>query len=88
VNEIRLLSRFFSAATRRGWHSGWRQFMWWFADIESRITDGTANVRNLLRDAEERWLALENADVLMEEARNNGSWIRPWRRALAEYSAF
>jgi hypothetical protein len=67
---------------------GWRQFMWWFADIEARIDQGTASVRDLLRDAENRWLDLENVDVLMEEPRNNGSWVRPWRRALAEYPTF
>jgi hypothetical protein len=67
---------------------GWRQFMWWFADVEARIDRGTASVRDLLRDAENRWLDLENADVLMEEPRNNGSWVRPWRRALAEYPSF
>lgn len=67
---------------------GWRQFMWWFADFEARADQGTANVRDILRDAETRWRALEDADVLMEEQRNDGVWLRSWRRALAEYMNF
>lgn len=66
---------------------GWRQFMYWFADIESRIDAGTIDVRALLRAAEVSWTALEDADVLMEEIRNNGAWLRAWRRALAEYAS-
>lgn len=65
---------------------GWRQFLWWFADAEARIESGRLDVRAALRTAEQNWLALEDADVLMEEPRNDGSWLRPWRRATAEYS--
>lgn len=64
---------------------GWRQFMHWFANVEARVTDGTADVRTMLREAEANWRTLEDADVLMEEQRNDGSWLRAWRRALAEY---
>ena len=65
---------------------GWRQFMYWFADIDQRIEAGAVDVGDLLRDAERRWLDLADADVLMEEPRNDGLWIRSWRRALAEYA--
>lgn len=65
---------------------GWRQFMHWFADMEQRIALRQVDVRALLRQAEENWRTLEDADVLMEEPRNDGSWLRPWRRALAEYA--
>lgn len=64
---------------------GWRQFMYWFADVERRIDDGTSEVRTMLREAESNWRQLEDADVLMEEQRNDGAWLRSWRRALAEY---
>ncbi|HXF23648.1 MAG TPA: hypothetical protein VN602_03965 [Gemmatimonadaceae bacterium] len=64
---------------------GWRQFMHWFADVEDRIESRTADVRTMLREAEINWRDLEDADVLMEEQRNDGTWLRAWRRALAEY---
>ena len=43
------------------------------------MTDGATDVRTLLRDAETNWTALEDADILMEESRNDGGWLRPWR---------
>lgn len=64
---------------------GWRQYMHWFADVEGRIGEGSSDVRTMLRDAENNWRQLEDADVLMEEQRNDGTWLRSWRRALAEY---
>jgi hypothetical protein len=64
----------------------WRQFMYWFADAEQRIQAGATDVRPLLRDAETKWRELEDLELLMEEPRNDGTWLRPWRRALAEYA--
>jgi hypothetical protein len=66
---------------------GWRQFMAWFADIEERLNAGEP-LRPLLRAAERNWETLEANDVLMEESRNNGSWVRQWHRALLEYRTF
>ena len=62
----------------------WRHYMSWFADFERRYVSGEIDVRAALRSAEHVWLELEEADVLMEEPRNDGSWLRPWRRAVAE----
>ncbi|MBK7583780.1 MAG: hypothetical protein IPI67_26750 [Myxococcales bacterium] len=64
---------------------GWRQYMHWFTDVQRRITSRETDLGELLKSAEAKWQALEEADHLMEEVRNNGSWLRPWRRALAEY---
>lgn len=64
---------------------GWRQYLYGFADLEHRIGDGRVDVRRLLKTAEDAWQRLEDADILMEEQRNDGGWLRAWRRALAEY---
>jgi hypothetical protein len=73
---------------QRSWLGlSWRHFLYWFADIEARI-EGGLSVRALLQTAEANWQVLEDNDVLMEETRNNGNWVRPWRRALAEYASF
>ncbi len=63
----------------------WRFYLYWFAEVQDRIETGLLDVRAHLREAEQRWLELEDADVLMEEPRNDGKWLRAWRRALAEY---
>lgn len=63
----------------------WRHYMWWFADFEARMVSGEADPRFLLQQAETNWLTLQDRDVLFEEPRNNGSWIRPWRQALADF---
>ena len=65
---------------------GWRQFMYWFADFESRFENGSVDARTLLSNSESKWRELEDADVLMEEVRNDGVWLRSWRRALAEFA--
>ena len=39
----------------------------------------------LLRNADSNWRILDDSDVLLEERRNDGGWIRPWRRALTEF---
>lgn len=64
---------------------GWRQFLYWFMDAERRLSTGGLDVRGALRQAEAAWRRLEDEDILMEEARNDGGWLRPWRRALAEF---
>ncbi len=64
----------------------WRHYMYAFADLEERISNGSIDIGSLLGQAERRWLTLEDASVLMEEPRNNGQWIRAWRRALVEYN--
>lgn len=66
---------------------GWRQFLYWFAETEHRIESGL-DVHDLLLHAERLWLTLDDELILMDEARNDGSWIRPWRRALIEYRKF
>lgn len=70
----------------RAWLAlAWRQFMYWFADVETRIDRGSVTATALLRNADNNWRTLDDADFIMEERRNDGGWIRPWRRALAEY---
>ena len=63
----------------------WRHYMWWFADFEGRAARGEIDLRFLLQQAENNWLTLQDRDVLFEEPRNNGGWIRPWRQALADF---
>jgi hypothetical protein len=65
----------------------WRQYLYWFADVQSRIDKGEVNVGAMLQSAEDHWQRLDKAKppVLMEEPSNNGAWVRQWRRALVEH---
>lgn len=62
----------------------WRQYLWWFADIEQRIERGQVSTPLLLKSSENVWKDIED-QILMEEARNDGAWLRAWRRACIEY---
>jgi hypothetical protein len=75
-------------APERAWLAlAWRQFMFWFADLENRLETSAVNPAALLRNADSNWRTLDDQDFIMEERSNDGGWIRPWRRALAEFRA-
>jgi hypothetical protein len=70
----------------RAWLAlAWRQFLFWFADVENRLDNGSVTAAALLRNADSNWRTLDDTEFLMEERRNDGGWIRPWRRALTEF---
>ena len=97
VQQAQLLSQFSMDSPCRGpvfqkmqlgepWVAlGWRQYMHWFGCVESSFAQGQINVDDLLASAEGNWEQLKQRRVLMEEVANDGRWLRPWRRALAEY---
>jgi hypothetical protein len=64
---------------------GWRQFLYWFMDFDARFPnrDGAA-ANQLLKSAEDVWRILEDSGILMDEVRNDGSWLRAWRRSVLE----
>jgi hypothetical protein len=64
----------------------WRHYMYWFADMERRIAAGNVVAKDLLKQAEDNWIQLEDHDVLLDERRNDGGWIRPWRQALVDFT--
>ncbi len=69
---------------------GWRQYLSWFGKIEAALNENDAlyKVGEWLRIAEENWLKLEDDMILLEEPRNNGKWLRPWRQALIKFSKY
>ena len=65
----------------------WRQFLYWFADIEGRLTKGETSTQELLSGADANWKKLDKAKVFMEERDNDGTWIRDWLNVLGEYQS-
>lgn len=65
----------------------WRQYLSWFGKAEVALSDKNNDVlaKEWLKSAEENWLNLEDKDILLEEPRNNGQWVRPWRQAILKY---
>lgn len=65
---------------------GWRQYLSWFCKTEQTLCSGNPEVlaREWLRTADDNWRNLDDNDILFDEARNDGRWIRRWRQALTE----
>jgi hypothetical protein len=63
----------------------WRQYLYWFADLEARISLGEVRPAEYLREVARNWERIEDEGIIMEESRNDGRWIQPWRRAIADF---
>ncbi|MGA8409544.1 MAG: hypothetical protein WB680_20400 [Candidatus Acidiferrales bacterium] len=63
----------------------WRHYLYWFADVESRLSKPEVSAEDLMTVADENWRKLDKAKVLMEERDNDGIWIRTWLNALREF---
>lgn len=63
----------------------WRNYLYAFADLCSRLPN-LEDISTLLKNAEKSWKVLEDQDILMEEIRNDGTWIRKWRIAISEFN--
>lgn len=66
---------------------GWRQYLSWFCKTEQTIEAGNPEelIREWLRTADNNWRNLDDNDILFDEARNDGRWIRRWRQALTTF---
>ena len=69
---------------------GWRQFLYWFGDVEFRLRQGAVSALDLVTVADGNWAGIERANLplFMEERQNDGGWVRQWRRALVEFPYF
>jgi hypothetical protein len=63
----------------------WRQFLYWFSDVESRIRGNGTAAEAMLRNADANWSRLDAAKVLLEERFNTGDWIRVWLNAMNDF---
>jgi len=63
---------------------GWKQYLSWFCKTEQTLGAGNPEelAREWLRTADDNWRNLDDNDILFDEARNDGRWIRRWRQAL------
>jgi hypothetical protein len=84
-NEI--IDQFTSSPAKAWVGLGWRQYLSWFGKTELYMdADGrAAEVKDWLRVAEQNWIMLEDNEILFEEPRNSGAWIRSWRQALIDF---
>ena len=65
----------------------WRQYLSSFGKIEKSLT-GVQDLPSLagwLKEVEARWKQLDERGIIMDEERNDGRWLRPWRQALQEF---
>jgi hypothetical protein len=64
----------------------WRYYLWWFLNVEERLSQNQSDSFSLLQQADRNWMIVDERRVYMEERRNNGSWIRQWLRAISEFN--
>lgn len=79
----------FRATSPASWVAlGWRQYLSWFCKTEQTLQAGNPRelVREWLRTAEDHWRNLDDNDILFDEVRNDGTWIRRWRQALIRFA--
>lgn len=65
--------------------NSWRQFLYWFAKVEERISRNEVSAEELFTTADANWSRLDTAKVLLEERFNDGTWIRDWLNTLHEF---
>jgi hypothetical protein len=65
--------------------TSWRQFLYWFADVEGRISRKEITAEELITTADANWSKLDAAKVLLEERFNDGTWVRYWLNTLHEF---
>jgi hypothetical protein len=65
----------------------WRHYLSWFWRIEEKLSgpDAAMQTSEILKSAEANWRKVEDADILLDEPRNDGTWIRHWRQALSAF---
>ena len=64
---------------------GMRQYLWWFADAEARLSNNSTNARALLTTASETWAVLRDRGYVPFNKNNDGRWIKPWLDALDSF---
>ena len=62
----------------------WRQYLWWFQDVEARLSERSTDAYTLLITADKNWSTIEKHRIFLDERQNDGSWIRAWLRAVTE----
>ena len=87
IFATQILEQFANAPGKPWLALSWRQYLAWFAAVEKRLSEpgNDALLSGWLREAEKRWEQMEDADVLLQERRNDGRWLRSWRQALSDF---
>ncbi|WP_321852607.1 hypothetical protein [Burkholderia diffusa] len=65
---------------------GWRQYLYWFQEIEQSIGQDPSYALELLRSADRKWGEIEKSEIQLYDRLNTGEWIRPWINAIVEAS--
>jgi len=66
----------------------WRQYLVWFGTIEARLStevDVLNSAAEMIKNADANWAKVEEADLIFDERKNEGGWVRSWRQALRRF---
>lgn len=66
----------------------WKNYLFSFASLDQDISSGKISIKDLLINAEKSWAELDDKNILMEEIKNDGAWIRKWRIAINDLDSY
>ena len=73
-----------AANPRLPWRAlSWRQYLWWFSNLEADLSQQADVAVDMLRRADANWAAVEASRLLLFDRTNDGSWIRPWLNGIS-----
>jgi len=61
---------------------GWRQYLYWFKELESVLSADSNAIESILKAADARWGEVSKSRILLLDRENTGDWIRPWLNAI------
>ncbi|WP_175813108.1 hypothetical protein [Burkholderia contaminans] len=65
---------------------GWRQYLYWFQEMEQSIGRDPSLALKLLLAADKKWGEIEKSRIQLYDRLTDGEWIRPWINAITEAS--
>ena len=60
----------------------WRQYLYWFRQVELEVASDPQQSMRMLIAADKRWRQIEEQQIFLFDRENTGEWIRPWLNAI------
>ncbi|HJU39648.1 MAG TPA: hypothetical protein VJ724_08750, partial [Tahibacter sp.] len=63
---------------------GWRQYLFWFKQVEAAVGGDPTQSARILLAADAKWGKIGESEIYLFDRKNTGDWIRAWLNALRE----
>lgn len=62
----------------------WRQYLYWFRQVEMSISTDPDQAMRMLIAADQMWKRIGDERIYLRDRENTGDWIRPWMNAISQ----